>query len=165
MSKTMCLNCGTSTKNPKFCSKSCAAKVNNSACPKRKVESQNLCTRCGCRLSRRKGGRKTQLCLKCFAYEEVEMFGSKTKGEVIEDSLNYASKHKYEKIRQHAKRCAKRFGWQSNACERCGYSIHVELCHKKPIHAFPDDAHLHTINSKANIAFLCPNCHWELDNS
>jgi hypothetical protein len=40
-----CAVCGTPTQNPKFCSRSCAAKHNNSATPKRKPEGK--CQKCG----------------------------------------------------------------------------------------------------------------------
>lgn len=40
-----CVVCGTSTENPKFCSRSCAAKHNNSTAPKRKPEGK--CQKCG----------------------------------------------------------------------------------------------------------------------
>lgn len=40
----ICENCGTDTNNPKFCSRSCAAKYNNVMYPKRK--SQKRCIVC-----------------------------------------------------------------------------------------------------------------------
>jgi hypothetical protein len=40
-----CVVCGIETENPKFCSRSCAAKHNNSATPKRKPEGK--CQKCG----------------------------------------------------------------------------------------------------------------------
>lgn len=50
-------------------------------------------------------------------------------------------------------------------CSRCGYDKHVEVAHKKPIASFPLDTLLTTINSKENLLFLCPNCHWEHDHT
>lgn len=50
-------------------------------------------------------------------------------------------------------------------CAYCGYSLHVELCHIKPISSFPDSALLSEVNSRKNNIQLCRNCHWELDNS
>lgn len=49
-------------------------------------------------------------------------------------------------------------------CERCGYEKHVEVCHKRAINDFPLETLLTEINSKNNLLFLCPNCHWEHDN-
>jgi hypothetical protein len=77
---------------------------------------------------------------------------------------SYKSIHKYEKIRQHAKRYAKQNKWIKDECEKCGYNKHVELCHISSIASFPNSALLLEINGQGNIIFLCPNCHWELDN-
>lgn len=49
-------------------------------------------------------------------------------------------------------------------CAACGYKIHVELCHKKPISKFPKTATLGEINHPSNVVQLCPNHHWEFDN-
>lgn len=51
-----------------------------------------------------------------------------------------------------------------NACFVCAYSKHFEVCHLKPISAFPDEALISEINAKANLAILCRNCHWEQEN-
>jgi hypothetical protein len=160
-----CLNCTQNTKNPKFCSCSCAAKFNNKSKPKRKIESQNKCLDCGKRCSRRIGSRKYQLCKKCLSKQQCIEYGKITKGNCVESCVSsYASKHKYEKIRQHAKRNAHIFKWEKNICEKCGYDKHTELCHIKSIASFSDNTLLEEINCKENIFFLCPNCHWELDN-
>lgn len=159
-----CIECGRTTTNPKFCTKSCVAKTNNRTFPKREVEAQNKCLSCNRRCSRRKGSRKTQLCSNCFFKTETIQFGNKTKGDLVQESLSYASKHRYEKIRQHAKRLASTCGWCSKTCEKCGYDKHTELCHIKPISSFPSETLISDINSRHNICFLCPNCHWELDH-
>ena len=64
-----CNCCQAKTTNLKYCSKSCAAKINNKLIPKRTTEKQNLCIKCNKKLSRYKGQRKTQLCFKCFKKE------------------------------------------------------------------------------------------------
>jgi HNH endonuclease len=48
---------------------------------------------------------------------------------------------------------------------KCGYSKHVEICHIKEVKSFPDDAKIKEINDPSNLLYLCPNCHWEFDNS
>lgn len=48
-------------------------------------------------------------------------------------------------------------------CSVCGYTAHVETCHKKPIQSYPPDARLSTINHPENLIGLCPNHHWEFD--
>lgn len=50
-------------------------------------------------------------------------------------------------------------------CEKCGYSKHVEVAHKKAISKYPEDSSIATVNSRDNIMLLCPNCHWEFDHS
>lgn len=53
---------------------------------------------------------------------------------------------------------------QSLPCQVCGYSLHVELCHKIALKDLPDDTKLGVANSEDNLMVLCPNCHWEYDN-
>lgn len=49
-------------------------------------------------------------------------------------------------------------------CQKCGYSLHVEFCHIKPVSSFPDTATMGEINHPENILVMCSNHHWELDN-
>jgi hypothetical protein len=102
--------------------------------------------------------------MSCYKEDLILSYGKKTKKEAMNESLQYAAKHRYEMIRQHGKRLAKIKKWYTSECETCGYNKHTELCHIKPIHTFSDDVLLCDINSKDNIKFLCRNCHWELDN-
>jgi predicted HNH restriction endonuclease len=152
-----CLYCQAKTSNPNFCSRSCAAKINNHKYPKRsKIESVCVC-----------GENKTKSaknCRNCSNENKFLNYGKKTLEESVLESKHYAAKHRYEKIRQHAKRVANKFNWYSTKCEKCGYDKHVELCHKKPIYSFDKTTLIQDINSKANLLFLCPNCHWEYDN-
>lgn len=152
-----CLNCQVPTKNIYFCSRSCAAKINNHKYPKRKkIESL-----CAC------GSNKTttaRYCRTCAHEEKFLNYGKKTLKESLVESLSYAAKHKYEKIRQHAKRISKKLNWNCGKCEKCGYDKHVEVCHKKAISDFSLNTLIQDINAKNNLIFLCPNCHWEYDN-
>lgn len=50
------------------------------------------------------------------------------------------------------------------SCERCGYSLHTEACHIKPINTFNKEARLSEINHIDNLLSLCRNCHWEFDH-
>jgi len=159
-----CLNCKKSTNNPKFCCHSCAATHNNKCFPKRSIEPHNKCISCGSRLLCSKSQRKTDKCRKCYDQERMIHYGMKTKKESVDESIKYAAKHKYEKIRQYGKRLAKHFGWNTNTCEQCGYDKHAELCHINPIADFPDETLVRDINDRSNVKFLCPNCHWELDH-
>lgn len=67
----------------------------------------------------------------------------------------------YAKIRTRARAIAKRMGWKS--CINCGYSKHIEVCHKKPISSFNETSMVSEVNHIDNLIPLCPNCHWEFD--
>ena len=164
---TKCLFCGKKINNPKFCDRSCAASYNNTQFPKRSSEKQNLCTDCGkycfpCPSKKKKGS--APYCRNCWQKQMIDSFGNKTKKELVLESTSYASKHRYEKIRQYGKRLSEFYGWKKTCCEKCGYDKHTELCHKKSIQSFSDDTKVSTINHRDNLIFLCPNCHWEFDN-
>lgn len=46
----------------------------------------------------------------------------------------------------------------------CGYDRHVNICHKKAVADFSDNALVKEINSIDNLVALCPTHHWEYDN-
>lgn len=160
-----CLSCQEETANPKFCSRSCSAKFNNKLYPKRKTEPQNKCLECNSKLSKTIGTRETQLCYKCYGKLRTNKQGQKTKKDCLNEKCsNGQPKNKYNLIRMHAKSVVKHLNIRSDKCAWCGYDKHTQLCHIKSISSFNDSAKLQEINSKENIIFLCPNCHWELDN-
>jgi hypothetical protein len=49
-------------------------------------------------------------------------------------------------------------------CVVCGYDIHVEVCHIRPVCSFHPKTAAHVINADDNLTYLCPNCHWEMDH-
>lgn len=49
-------------------------------------------------------------------------------------------------------------------CQKCGYSLYVELAHIRAISKFPPTATLGEINDPSNILVLCPNHHWEQEH-
>lgn len=147
-----CLVCQKQTSNPKFCSRSCAGKLNNSLFPKR--EKKTFCVNC-------KGpapsGRK--YCRNCWSIVRSERSISfKTKQQAMTSDTQ-----RYRKIRAHARKSATDFGLL-NECAICRYTHHVETCHLVPIQAWPDEALVSEINQKDNLIGLCPNHHWELDH-
>lgn len=159
-----CSHCLRLTSNKRYCSRKCAATVNNKNHPKRQVEKQNKCSGCSKRLSRRKGSRVSSLCKRCKSLDDIHTFGLITLGESI--AANNAARHRYASVRHHAKRVAEKLlNLDSSKCNLCGYVKHTELCHVTPIHTFGNDALLKDINSEGNLVYLCPNCHWELDNT
>lgn len=155
-----CNQCYKPTKNPKFCSKSCSATFNNSKNPKR--TKTNLCVDCK---KHTKGTPRTniRLCRECWKARKLNEQLQKTKKELT--SKKYEPKNKYHRIRQLAHRVVKFYDLKPNKCYNCNYSKTLQLCHLKPIADFDDKSLIKEINSKDNLKFLCPNCHWELDNN
>ncbi len=148
--------CGQLTKNPKFCSKSCAAKHNNVLYPKRKAKKHN-CSACGIKVSK---NCKTGMCTTCLQKHHIERFGSKT----LAECHSTFARHRYQCVRHHAHRIAKLIKMKRQ-CFQCGYTTHVELAHLKPISEFSSDSTLKAINDPGNLVFLCPNHHWEMEHN
>lgn len=153
-SMNSCQCCGSATTNPRFCSRSCSAKVTNRTHPRRSVEPQNLCLGCGKRLSRRIGSRKEQRCKSC----RESTMDTMTKAEAYAVSLSWGSK-RGEAIRQHAKRLIRRLGLPTDRCEACGAEGATDLCHLRAIKDFPDDAPVSEINCRENLSNMCRCCH------
>lgn len=161
-----CIECQSPTKNPKFCSRSCAAKYNNRKFPKRSPEPQNKCSVCDkYTRSHKRTFNGSTLCQQCYRKTKVDLYQSMTLQESIDKSMEYAAKHKFQHVRAAAHRFCKLHNITTKTCQKCGYDKHAELCHKKSIASFDPSTPLSEINSTENIVFLCPNCHWELDNS
>lgn len=156
----LCINCNKETSNKRYCSLQCSASG--------RISSVNKCKCCNQRLGGWYKSRehRTQLCQSCYGKYKVIEYGNKTKLESILECSSYASKHKFSKIRQHAHRISRIHNLYSDSCQgnNCNYNKHTELCHKIPIGNFDDHILLKEINSIDNIVFLCPCCHWELDN-
>lgn len=146
-----CLRCGTQTYNPKYCTQTCSALVNNKTAKRRLPEGR--CAICD------KAIRKSfKYCRPCRARHRVN-YAAKTLAQL----KRRGSRNVYHTcIRQHAKQVAIAAGLLK-ACRVCGYSIYVECCHIKPVKNFPPDATLKTINAVDNLIGLCPNHHIELD--
>jgi len=95
------------------------------------------------------------------------------KVEVVKIKKNYSKKELKEKssnwwrhripIARDARRVFSNSG-KSKKCLNCGYDKHIEVCHKKAVSDFSDDAKLSEINAVDNLISLCRNCHWEYDN-
>jgi len=151
----LCKKCNKPTGNPKYCSRSCAASVNN-AKPKRQRTA--LCAFCGkhTKSAPRSGVRK---CRECYLKECANNFGEKTIG----DFTSTYSRHKYQNVRNHAHNVARLHNLEK-ACSECGYDKTVDLCHKIPIASFSPETKLKVVNDIKNLVYLCPNHHWELDH-
>jgi len=150
--KHPCKTCGKITKNPKYCSKSCAGKINNKNFPKRKPE-------CFCRVCKKRTRRRDAICKKCSMKKKMLAFGEKR---ILEFKSKYA-RHKYQNIRSHAHRVA-RFYNLNKPCKKCGYSTHTELCHIKAISDFDKNTKIKIVNNINNLVYLCRTHHWELEH-
>jgi len=154
--KNNCIQCGSETMNPKFCSSSCSATYNNKV-PKRKLKVLS-CKHCGTELKREswKDSRRT-VCDSC------------NPSNVDWESVTYAdirgvrAYQKNSRIRGLARKTFLLHNI-SPICFNCGYSKHIEVCHIKPISSFHSNTKVSEINDIHNLVGLCPNCHWEFDN-
>ena len=146
------LNCGNETKNPKYCSSSCAAKFNNRVHPKRKRQ-HYFCKACGTET-----GYRRNYCKDCDPTKPKD-FTSVTVAEIRSRARYQANAW----IRKLARRVYNNSD-KPPCCAICGYSKHFEVCHVRPIQDFPGDTPMSEVNALENLIALCPNCHWELDH-
>ena len=147
--------CNNLTENPKFCSRSCAAIINNKV-PKRKAR-MHQCKVCGIKLPGRR--------ILCDAHNPQVVDWSKVTLREASYTPNdgYGNSNRYTKVRDNAQYVYKRSD-RFKCCEKCSYDKHYHICHIKSVHLFDLDTPISVINSLDNLIALCPNCHWELDN-
>lgn len=155
----LCIVCQIETSNPKFCGRSCAARFNNTAYPKKKKQ-QRLCKKCSSPV-----GKYRTLCDGCLKTGTKKTrdgdqvpYDLITKGDILTDDIQ-----RFRRIREGARQVALDHG-KLKACHECGYSLHVEACHVIPIKDFPNDTLLKDLNSPSNLVGLCRNHHWEFDH-
>jgi hypothetical protein len=143
----------------KYCSRRCAATVNNRAKPKRVKKERPKCRECDNRVDHH----GVKYCRECINNRR-HYAGA---GPVDEQTIEFASRrggaNRYDSIRAHARGVYKDLLAKPN-CEKCGYNKHVELCHIKAIATFSKETLVAEVNKRDNIMFLCPNCHWEHDH-
>lgn len=152
---SLCLFCKIeleySKKNNKYCTKSCAAKLNNKKFPKRKLEDQNKCIKCSKKRSLKS---KSGLCKNCFhGHEEKierwlsgENFISKS---VIPVTPGWIKKHIIKT------RGAK--------CEICGFDKLHPVTNRPIIELDHIDGNSRN-NLENNLRLLCLNCHGATNN-
>lgn len=119
-----------------FCNKSCAAKFNNSKVHKRIKKIKVL-------------------------KERILQIEHITKEELFSLRSNYQSAR--SAIRKHAQIIYEKSN-KPKFCTKCGYSIHYQVAHIKPVSDFSNDTLISDINHIDNLIALCPNCHWEFDH-
>jgi len=169
----ICLNCKeklTSLYAKKFCSHSCSATYHNSRDPKRRRRIR-YCKHCSQPIAfvqsmTRKAYCKRIICDSCYNDKTYLRYNSRR---IVNEQLTVADLKKRSSNNQRPWTDAVRsmarswFPAKGKTCG-CGYTKHVEVCHKKAITEFLDNAIISQINASNNIMFLCPNCHWEHDN-
>lgn len=99
---------------------------------------------------------------------EIVLVGTRTKGEL------FASRKGYQSARSAIQKMARAVFFRSNptpSCgallpsgQPCGYTKHIEVCHRRDVADFPDVALVSEINAAINMVGLCPTHHWEFDN-
>lgn len=126
------------TRTRSFCNKSCAGKLNGKLFPKRK-----------------------KIIKETIKYEKFSYINNLTKKELFSSTKTW--QHARSIICKHARYI---FSLSSNTktCQICGYSSHIQVCHKIPVSKFSDESLISNINSITNLIGLCPNHHWELDH-
>jgi len=109
-------------------------------------------------------GYRSKHCKNCHINQQDKINKNKTVGELKEKyKTNKHLIHWYSsEIRSFNRR------WNKDLlnlpCQKCGYSVHTELCHIKPISEFNNNSKLEDVNNKNNNLILCPNHHYEFDN-
>lgn len=176
----VCLTCNADTKNPKFCSRSCAAKHNNKICKRR--EKEGKCFTCSIAIST-----KTKYCADCFNIYLQDRKDSascticgchkneETTRKVGKNSTGFQSYCKScaagvlvlfnRKVKQRA------VDYKGGACQKCGYNrCHsaLEFHHRDPSQK---DFAISTMTNRAfdgdilleldKCDLLCSNCHRE----
>lgn len=147
-----CLHCQTSTTNAKFCSSNCSAKYNQALDLTTKRKLKKLCLSCETQISK-----KFKYCSNC---NPCKGFGDISLQDAMYEYLHKSSA--FALVRTRARVELKKRGVSS--CLHCGYNLHIEACHVKPLADYPLDTLISVVNSEDNLIGLCCNCHWELDN-
>lgn len=91
------------------------------------------------------------------------------------DNILYDTKGKlfnryeqWQTARSAIQKCARKIYDLSNKpkyCIVCGYNKHYEVAHIKAVSDFDDESLISEINDINNLIALCPNHHWEYDNT
>ena len=145
-----CPVCGRKTKNPKFCSRSCAAKLNNVLTPKRRPGGR--CCVCNKPIARRDRY--------CPAHKPEHY---RERREPLRTFLTPSKERNWRdaNIRRDARQTY--LAAYPYRCVACGYDKRIDVCHKRPLASFPEETPLAVVNALDNLVGLCPNCHWEFD--
>lgn len=158
-----------------------AAKVVKEKYLKKYLENPNICEYCGKPILPKEGERLQDVKRRKFCNRQCKgkyitsrtltkekkpkvikepITPNKTKGELFSERKNWQS------ARSDIQKLARKTYISSGKpmkCFVCGYTRHVQVCHKKAVSDFDDKALIKEINDIDNLVALCPNHHWEFD--
>ena len=144
-----CIQCGSITGNPKFCTRSCSVAFNNKVKPKKKRTSERLdqCLNCGNKVKR--SGRVYCSSVCSSDHRSYSIYKNWLSGEEEGlSSIGTLKKGIKDWLRKE----------RGDSCERCGWSVKNEFTGIVPIEASHIDGNYKN-NRPDNIELLCPNCH------
>lgn len=142
-----------------FCNGSCAQTYNN----KKRIRTNRVnkeCSTCGSDMTYIRG--RAKWCANC---PECSKNHKEIKANKWYRKMGQKQKHdsNFREVGLHARRTLERAG-REKVCKRCGYNIHVEAAHIKPVRKFESTTLLAIINKIDNLTYLCKNHHWEFDH-
>lgn len=139
----------------KYCSRNCAAVVNNAVRPKRLRTSKqwNDCSVCGKQV---RGKVHVDCKIAISLGRSLEEYT--TRASVSDKPPSW----KYSHVRVVARSVNKDL--RQLPCQVCGYSKHIELAHITPVSSFDPSTPIGVVNHRDNILVLCRNHHWEFDH-
>ena len=133
-----CITCNKDTDNPRFCSKSCAAKYNNKIT---KVKPKATCVSCGNLLTKKSG--KKYCSNRCQG---------RLKQELINQQILNGEPVRHQQIRRYL------IEQHGAKCMLCGWAKENIVTKKVPIELDHIDGDSEN-NKLSNVRLLCPNCH------
>ena len=146
-----CEGCGETTRNPKFCSRSCGIRTNNSKHPKRKLSGEDaICIVCSSTYRRNYSNKGPTCSRKC-------LYQTRRVSSYTPETLFVCDKGV---LRTTVRRLGIRWGILKLQCENCG----IVEWQGKPAPIQLD--HINGVNYDhrlENIQMLCANCHAQTD--
>lgn len=157
VAEILCKNCGkiinrlnkdiNRSKNH-FCSSSCAASYNNKHRIVHRQHKVHKCLDCRLPFIKKKNVVRCDLCIEIWKNRLL----NRKKSEVSKRDITTS-----------ARAIAMKNGLL-NKCKVCGYTLHVDACHRKAINKFSNNTLIREINIATNLIGLCKNHHWEFDH-